>query len=143
MSDTALQLAGSVEPVRGIVGVLGVGIDLVQVARVREVMRRTPRFMERVLSADELIYCQSQARPEEHVAVRFAAKEAVIKIFGSGLFSVNLADIEVARAESGAPFLVLRGGASQRSERLGVRRWLLSLTHTDEVAGAVVVAVGA
>lgn len=137
-----LEFVAGLEAEMGLIpGVIGVGIDLVAVARMRDVMERTPRFIERVLSVDERAYCLAQVRPEEHVAVRFAAKEAVIKVFGSGLFSVGLADIAVERNELGRPSLIVSGTAARRAEQLGVDRWLLSLTHTDEMAGAVVIAV--
>jgi len=122
--------------------VIGIGVDLVQVARMRAVMDRTPRLVERVLAVDERTYCEAQAAPEQHVAARFAAKEAVVKVLGTGLFSVALADIEVVRGSNGEPSMELGGSAAAMAERLGIGRWMVSLTHTDEVAGAFVVALG-
>lgn len=123
-------------------GVIGVGLDLVDVRRMATVIERTPRFVERILSTEELDYCRRQAHIAEHVAARFAAKEAVIKILGSGLFSVSLSEIVVRRGPDGGPSLRLSGRASDRANIAGIRRWMLSLSHTDGVAGAVVVALG-
>ncbi len=123
-------------------GVVGIGVDLVQIARMRTVMSRTPRFIDRVLTARERDYCLAQGAPEQHLAVRFAAKEAVIKVFGTGLFSVAMADIEVERGPQGEPSLVLSGAGRDRAEARGINGWMVSLTHTDEVAAAFVVALG-
>jgi holo-[acyl-carrier protein] synthase len=122
--------------------VIGVGLDLVDVDRMAKVIDRTPRVVERILSTEELDYCRGQRHAAEHIAARFAAKEAVIKILGSGLFSVRLAEIVVRRGHDGEPSLRLSGRAHESAVRAGVRQWLVSLSHTDRVAGAVVVALG-
>lgn len=122
--------------------VIGIGLDLVDVDRMAKVIERTPRLVERILSTEELDYCRRQAHVAEHIAARFAAKEAVIKILGSGLFSVRLAEIVVSRGHDGEPSLELGGRAHERAVSAGIRQWLVSLSHTDGVAGAVVVALG-
>lgn len=122
--------------------VIGIGVDLVQIARIRTVLNRTSRFVDRVLTACERDYCMAQPAPEQHVAVRFAAKEAVIKVFGTGLFSVAMADIEVKRGPNGEPSLVLCGTGRDRADDRGISVWMVSLSHTEEVAAAFVVALG-
>ena len=119
--------------------VIGVGIDLVDVGRMERILARRPRFAERVFTAAEWDYCRRHAHPAEHAAARFAAKEAVVKVLGTGVFSVRLGEIEVTRGAGGGPSLALTGRAAQLAAELGVQRWLVSLSHTDGVAGAVVV----
>ncbi len=119
---------------------IGLGVDTVEVDRFRVVLQRTPRFAARVFTDDERRYAAEQRDPTQRLAVRFAAKEAVMKVLGVGIGSIRLRDIEVTRAESGAPALRLHGTAAELAERRGVTRWWLSLTHTTTVATAVAVA---
>lgn len=116
--------------------VVAVGVDIVEVGRVRDALARFPkRFARRVLTDAELEYCASRRDPAPHVAARFAAKEAVIKCLGG---SGSFVEIEVARALSGAPSVVLFGGALAKA---GVNRILISLSHTDTLATAFAVLV--
>lgn len=125
-----------------IVGVLGVGTDLVEVDRFRLAMRRRAKLGQRLFSDDERAYAERHRDPAPRLAVRFAAKEAVMKALGVGLGAFKLRDVEVARRRSGAPQLVLRGKAATLAEEQGVTGWHLSLTHTDSMAMAVAVALG-
>lgn len=110
---------------------MAVGVDLVDVDRVRHLLKRHPeRFAYRVLSEAEATYCLSRPDPAPHVAARFAAKEAVVKCLGGGC---SLAEIEVVRALSGSPSITLHGRAR---ERAGSRRVLISLTHLQTMACA-------
>ena len=127
----------------GIAGpVVGVGIDLVDIDRIRDVLRRRPRFATERFTAGEQAWCERRHDPAERYAARFAAKEAALKALGVGLGSVRLVDLEVVRAESGAPSLVLHGSAAELATSRGVTGWHLSLTHSRSLAGAVAVAVG-
>ncbi len=121
---------------------IGIGTDLVDVGRFREVLERTPTIVERLFTDGERKYAELRADPAERLAVRFAAKEAVLKAMGLGLGSVELREIEVVRAESGQPSLVLHGSAEQAASERGVGRWLLTLSHSDHVASATAVALG-
>jgi holo-[acyl-carrier protein] synthase len=121
--------------------VIGIGTDLVEVARFRRVMARTPTIVDRLFTADEQAYAEKRRDPTERYAVRFAAKEAVLKALGAGLGEVPMKDIEVVRAESGAPSVVLHGKAAQLAADQGVQVWKLSLTHTESAAHAVAVAL--
>ena len=118
--------------------VLGVGMDLVEVERVRSVLDRTPRFAERVFTAAEWEYCAGQHDPPMHAAARWAAKEATLKALGLGIFGGSLTDIEVGRGD-GAPSLRVGGSLADAAAVVG--EWHLSLTHTATTAGAVVIAV--
>jgi len=121
--------------------VIGVGIDAVELDRFRLALARTPRLAERLFSDDERAYAARRRDPTERLAARFAAKEAVMKAMGVGLWAFNFRDVEVVRAPSGAPTVHLTGKAAILAERLGVREWRLSLTHTERTAQAVAIAL--
>ena len=123
---------------------LGIGIDLVEVSRIRALLERSgDRFKERVFTADEINYCDSCADAAIHYAARFAAKEATVKALGTGFTEgINWKDIEVRKNEKGAPSLCLHGRAAQVADGLGVRQTFLSLSHTDNTAGANVSLMG-
>lgn len=122
--------------------VVGVGVDVVEVERVRILLARHGRaFLRRVFTAREVSWCSRRARPEVHYAARFAAKEAVLKALGTG-WAEGLAftQVEVRRARSGAPSVVLTGAARARAKKTGATRLHLSLSHDAGVAIAFVLA---
>ncbi len=121
---------------------IGIGTDLVDLDRFREVLLRTPTIVDRLFTSGEQRYAQTKADPTERFGVRFAAKEAAMKALGLGLGAVRFCDIEVVRAESGVPSLVLHGQAAEIAFSFGVNRWLLTLSHTDHVAQAFAVSLG-
>jgi holo-[acyl-carrier protein] synthase len=122
--------------------VMGVGTDLVEIERFRLAMsRRGNRFTERLFSDDERRYADRHRDPAPRLAARFAAKEAVMKALGVGLWKFAFRDVEVVRAASGAPSLALRGRAAELATERGVGSWLLSLSHTDATAIAVALAL--
>ncbi len=118
------------------------GVDAVDVERFRRSLERTPGLADRLFSDAERAYAARRADPAERLAVRFAAKEAVMKALGVGLGAFGFHDVEVVRAESGAPSLALRGAAAELAAARGVRAWPVSLSHTPATAIAVVVAAG-
>ena len=118
---------------------LGLGTDVVMVARFRFALQRTPAIRQRLFTSTELDYADSQADPAISLAARFAAKEAVMKAMHAGIGSVKFKDIEVLRQATGAPQVVLRNSALARQADLGIASWLVSLSHTDEVALAVAI----
>jgi holo-[acyl-carrier protein] synthase len=122
--------------------VVGIGVDLCEVDRMRRSLARTPGLRRRLFTDAEQAYCEARRDPTERYAARFAAKEAVMKALGVGLGACPLREIEVVRSESGAPSLALHGDAARLAGERGVARWHLSLTHTVVVAEAMVVAIG-
>lgn len=120
---------------------IGLGIDLVDVDRLRASLVRTPTIVGRLFTSDERTYSESTRDPTGRYAARFAAKEATMKALGVGLGAVDWHDVEVVRQESGAPSLRVTGRAEALAEARGVRAWLVSLTHTGLVAQAVVAAL--
>lgn len=120
---------------------IGIGTDLVELDRFRLALTRTPRIVERLFSEDERAYAFRRRDPTERLAARFAAKEAVMKAMGVGLWRFPLKDIEVAKAPSGAPSVRLHGKAAAMAAERGVTGWRLTLTHTSRVAQAIAVAL--
>ena len=121
---------------------VGVGVDLVEVSRVGAIIAdKGARVFERLLTPAERAYCESRPDPATHVAVRLAAKEAAYKALqgSESARGIGWRDIEVIRAPDGRPDLELSGLAQSRARELGVKRVLLSLSHTHLAAVAVVV----
>ena len=121
---------------------VGIGIDAVEVDRFRRVLGRRPGMAGRLFTDGERAGTAGRD-PAPRLAARFAAKEAVMKALGVGLGAFAFHDVEVVPLASGAPTLVLSGRAAALAADRGVAGWRVSLTHTDSVAEAVVVALGA
>src|ERR1700752_1969104 len=114
--------------------IISAGVDLIEVERIRAALEDAStgkRFRDRVYTPKEIAYCESKRRGKyESYAGRFAAKEAVMKALGRGWGSqVGWLDIEVARAPSGKPDILLHDKTARRADGLGIRRWALSITH--------------
>ncbi len=124
--------------------VKGIGVDLVQIPRMRRVLERwQDRFLRRVFTDAEIAYCQKRRDPVPHLAARFAAKEAALKALGIGLrLGVSWRELEVRRERGQPPVLVLSGRTRSIGEAQGARRLLLSLTHEGDYAFAQCVLVG-
>lgn len=123
-------------------GQVGLGVDIVEIARMRAILERAPNFRTRVYSEEERAYCDATATPEVHYATRFAAKEAVLKALGTGFSQgIGVRDVEVKRSAKGRPYVVLSGRAKDVARERGVRELPLSLsyTHTDAVACAMAI----
>ncbi len=120
---------------------IGIGVDLVEVDRMRTVLARTPTMAVRCFTEGERTYAESAHDPAERYAARFAAKEAVMKALGVGLGAIDWYDVEVVRNDEGAPALVITGRAAELAADRGVSRWLLTLTHTSTMAEAIAVAL--
>jgi holo-[acyl-carrier protein] synthase len=121
--------------------IVAIGVDIIEVARIREVLARTPRFRERVFTVAEREYCDSRgAVSAQHYAARFAAKEAALKALQTGWRGgISWQDVEVASRESGAPYLVLHGPVLELFNNSGATAAHLSISHTTEHAIAQVV----
>ena len=122
--------------------IVGIGFDLVSIARVEGMLeRKEQRALDRLFTAHEQEYALARARPAMHLAARLAAKEAAFKaLTGSDEAKlIGWKEAEVRRGEEGPPVLHFTGRASARALVLNVRTVFLTLTHTDETAGAVVI----
>jgi holo-[acyl-carrier protein] synthase len=122
--------------------VRGIGVDAVDVPRFRMVLARRPGLARRLFTDAERAYAESGKDPGSRLAARFAAKEAVLKALGVGIGATDFHEVEVVRGDDGVPRLSLVGRAAALAARRGVRWWHLSLSHTDLVAVASVLAEG-
>ena len=117
---------------------LSTGVDIIEIPRIKKTLDRYgERFLKRIFTPDEITYCRGRS---PNLAGRFAAKEATMKALGTGVRGVGWKDIEVIRAESGAPSVKLHGRAKARAEMLKVSELSLSISHSREFAVAFVVA---
>ena len=121
--------------------IVSIGIDIIEVYRIRETLARTPRFAERVFTERERAYCEAKgAAAAQSFAARFAAKEAFLKALKTGWRGkITWQDIEVVSDEKGVPSLEIRGEARKIFDDLGANRIHLSISHTTEHAIAEVI----
>ncbi|HRU04982.1 MAG TPA: holo-ACP synthase [Candidatus Brocadiia bacterium] len=121
--------------------IVGVGADITEVRRIGELVdRHGERFLQRVFTADELAYALDKGRRNEHLAARFAAKEAVLKAIKTGVGpGTSLHEVEVVRGAKGEPEVRLHGCTARVAESKGVRHIHVSLSHTAEYGVAFVV----
>jgi len=121
--------------------VVGLGTDLMEISRIEEsIARFGERFLARVFTPDEIAFCRKKKNAAESFAARFAAKEAAAKALGTGISrGVSWQEIEVVRRPGERPEIVFHGRAAERARALGVANATISLTHSREIAMAVVV----
>ena len=120
--------------------IIGLGIDLADIERVRLVLAKYPRFAERCFTDHEREYAFRFNKPERRLAARFAGKEAVMKSMGTGWRRVRWTDVEITGG--GKPTVRLYGTARQRAETLGVTGFEVTITHTDKDAMVFAIALG-
>jgi holo-[acyl-carrier protein] synthase len=120
---------------------IGLGIDAVDIDRFRATVARRPTMVQRLFTMGERSYASGLADPVPSLAVRFAAKEAVMKALGVGVGAFAWQDVEIVRSDSGRPSLRVTGAAAALATRQGVGAWHVSLTHTAALAEAVVAAL--
>lgn len=141
-ASAATGAASSPVPFDAVDGAVGLGVDIVEIARMRAILDRSPMFARKVFSSEECCYCDATSSPETHYATRFAAKEAVLKALGTGFSQgIGVRDVEVRRTSKGRPYAHLSGRAREVARELGVRELPLSLsyTHTEAVACAMAI----
>ena len=120
--------------------ILGVGIDMIEVARVGKQVRGNAGFRERVFAPEEIEYCEAKRHAPQHYAARWAAKEAFFKALGSGWRDgMGWNEVVVRNDDLGRPRLELRGKARQAADELGVSRTQVSLSHLKDTATAIVI----
>ena len=124
--------------------VLGIGVDLVECARIQHSIDRFgDRFLHRVFTDGEIEYSMSMKFPARHLAARFAAKEAVSKAFGTGIGkAMGWRHIDIRKKPNGEPFLVFSGSAQELATQRGVISALVTLSHTEHHAMASVILDG-
>lgn len=124
----------------GFLVMIGIGVDAIEIERFRRSLERTPTMRTRLFTAEELEYVAPKADPVPSLAARFAAREAVMKALGVGLGAFGFHDVWVTRAESGAPSLNFVGAAAELARQAGVQRWHVSISHSELIAIAYVIA---
>ena len=124
--------------------VIGVGIDIQEIARLEQARRRSgTAFLRRTFTAAEVAYCRRQMKVAQHLTGRFCAKEAFFKALGTGWAKgLRWTEVEVVRKRSGQPALKLLGRAQALAERAKVKKIWLSLTHSRDYAAATVILEG-
>jgi holo-[acyl-carrier protein] synthase len=125
------------------VKVVGIGFDIVEVARIRRAWEKFgDAFLQRVFGEEELAYCLKLRQPELHFAARFAAKEAIVKALGTGIGIIRWRDLVIARESSGAPAVKWYGAASRYMQKIGGTSIKVSLSHTQDYAAAQAMVLG-
>ncbi|NMA51598.1 MAG: holo-ACP synthase [Peptococcaceae bacterium] len=123
--------------------IIGVGTDIIEIDRIRQAIERSGnRFLERVFTPAEIAYCEAGRDRFPGYAARFAAKEAVLKVMGSGLQHCRWVDVEVRRGTDGPPEVMLHGNAAELARARGIREWYLSVSHSKKNAVAFAIATG-
>jgi holo-[acyl-carrier protein] synthase len=114
----------------------GFGVDIVEVKRIKAAVNKFgARFLGKIYTKRELAYCKSKGMPEQHLAARFAAKEAVYKAFGGdGKNPIAWTDVEIVNDKNGKPMVMLKGTAKKLMLKRGVRKTVVSLSHTRNYA---------
>jgi holo-[acyl-carrier protein] synthase len=115
-----------------------IGIDLVEVKRIEALFSRNESFLSRIYTPKEVEYCQHKKNKFQHLAARFATKEAVIKALGGG---AGWRDIELLNDPTGRPYLQLYGRAKKRADAKGISNCEVSVTHTKDYAIAQVLLI--
>ena len=113
------------------------GIDIIEIDRIQNVLRKHPkRFLRKIFTEYEINYCRGRAT---QLAARFASKEAAMKALGTGIRGVGWREVEVQRLRSGKPYIILHGRAKKRAESMGIKKIELSISHSKNLATAMVI----
>lgn len=121
--------------------IIGIGTDIIEIKRIEEIITKSKdEFLNRVFTQGEIEYSNSKKRFIQHFAVRFAAKEAVLKALGIGFREIKWQDIEIINGELGRPQVRLAGRAREIAEEKSIQHWHISLSHSEDKAVAFVIA---
>ncbi len=121
--------------------IIGIGTDIVEIERIKKAIEKNDRFLERIFSEKERELFKSRKNNVFSIAANFAGKEAVSKVFGTGIRDFNWVEIEILRDNLGKPYVVLSGGAKSISEAKNIENVLISLSHSKEHAIAYAIGV--
>jgi holo-[acyl-carrier protein] synthase len=124
--------------------IIAQGLDLIDIERIEAIWQEHPdRFLDRILTPAEREYCERKKFPLPHIAGRFAAKEAILKVMGTGWRGqIAWTDIEILNDEAGQPHVTLSGYTGELAAKMGITRMLISITHTSQFAAASATGVG-
>ncbi|MCK5763793.1 MAG: holo-ACP synthase [Clostridiales bacterium] len=121
--------------------IIGIGTDIVEIERIKKAIEKNDRFLERIFSEKERELFESRKNNIFSIAANFAGKEAVSKVFGTGIRDFNWVEIEIFRDDLGKPYVVLSGRAKSISEAKSIENILISLSHSKEQAIAYAIGV--
>lgn len=116
--------------------IISMGTDLVEIKRIEDAARKSPKFIQRILTIREIQLLASKGYRSSTLAASFAAKEAVSKMLGTGIGEISWQEIEILNNSKGAPYVVLSGKAEEISRHMGIDEILISITHDKETAFA-------
>ena len=119
--------------------IIGIGIDIVEIRRIKEAVERNENFVEKIFGKEEIEYLKLRNMRPEYIAGRFAAKEAVSKALGTGFRGFNIKDIVIDRTTLGKPIVVLKGKAKLLAQKHGGYKFHLSISHGEDNAIAYAV----
>jgi holo-[acyl-carrier protein] synthase len=120
--------------------IYGIGTDMIEVNRIRDVMERDFGFREKIFTEGEIAYCEKMKNKQQYYAARFTAKEAFMKAIGTGWrFGISFTDIVVYHDQLGKPFIRLSGKAEELANKAGIVNIHVSLSHLKEIASAIVI----
>jgi holo-[acyl-carrier protein] synthase len=123
-------------------GMYGVGTDIIEIGRIKRAYERSGvRFLEKIFTPGEIVFCDARKDRFSSYAARFAAKEAVLKAMGTGMTGCSLLDVEVTRPGGGRPEIVLHGATSDMAKEKGISTVLISISHNRDQAVAFAIAV--
>lgn len=120
---------------------INIGIDVVDIDRIKSILEKRPRFAERYFHPEELKALRAKKDFSRHLAGRFAAKEAVVKALGTGFSGFSLKDVVILNDENGRPFVRLEGKALRKCTELGIKEIVLSISFSKKTAVASAVAI--
>ena len=123
--------------------IVGLGTDIVEIVRIGEMIdRHGESFLNRIYTADEIRYCQKRKHCNEAFAGRWAAKEAIMKVLGTGFVrGIGWQDIEVLAEKTGKPYVQMKGGAGEHAKRIGIDEVLITISHCRTYATATAIGV--
>lgn len=119
----------------------GIGIDIIEVARIKKAAEKNNRFLQRIFTENEIEYFKENNLQAVSIAGNFAAKEAIVKALGTGLRGFSWTEIEIQRNLLGKPFAVLYGKAKRIAEALGICQILITISHSKGFAVAQAIAL--
>ncbi|MCK8826179.1 holo-ACP synthase [Natroniella acetigena] len=120
----------------------GLGIDIVEIERIEEAIKKRERFKQRIFTNGEINYCEQYKESWAYYAARFAAKEAIVKALGTGFRGFEWKDIEIVKDELGKPAVKLHNQAHKIAEEREIKEFLISISHSRDYAVAQAIAIG-
>ena len=121
--------------------IVGIGTDLVEIERIGKALEKTPGFLNKIYGETERNWLASKPHPAASAAANFAGKEAVLKVFGTGLRNCRLCEIEILRDGLGKPYVQLSGQAKKLAQSLDIGEIQISLSHTKDLASAYAIGI--